>query len=164
MKRLLKPLTLPLSLLALWLLLNDSLAPGQIALGSLLALLLSWALAASRLRPVRAYPKRLGVILLLIWHVAVDITRSNIAVARIIWLGERANATPGFIKIPVNIDDPHGLAMLACIVTYTPGTVWSDYSEAEGLLTLHVLDLKDEAEWVRIIQQRYERPLKEIFQ
>src|SRR3546814_943664 len=89
---------------------------------------------------------------------------SNIAVARIIWLGKHADATPGFLKIPLRIRDPHGLAALACIVTYTPGTVWSDYSEAEQLLTLHVLDLKDEAEWFHTIQQRYERPLMEIFE
>src|SRR3546814_3196916 len=79
-------------------------------------------------------------LLLLIWHVAVDITKSNIAVARIIWLGKHADATPGFLKIPLRIRDPHGLAALACIVTYTPGTERSDYSEAEQLLTLHVME------------------------
>src|SRR3546814_15389404 len=82
---------------------------------------------------------------------------SNIAVARIIWLGKHADATPGFLKIPLRIRDPHGLAALACIVTYTPGTVWSDYSEAEPLLTLHVLDLKDAAEWFHTIQRSEER-------
>jgi multicomponent K+:H+ antiporter subunit E len=31
-------------------------------------------------------------------------------------------------------------------------------------LTLHVLDLQDEAAWIRTIKRRYERPLMEIFQ
>src|SRR3546814_4938614 len=155
---------MPLVLLILWLLLNDTLSTGNIALGIMLAALLGWALSASKLRPLRSCPKHPLTILLLIWHVAVDITKSNIAVARIIWLGKHADATPGFLKIPLRIRDPHGLAALACIVTYTPGTVWSDYSEAEQLLTLHVLDLKDEAEWFHTIQQRYERPLMEIFE
>src|SRR5690606_18684189 len=162
MKRVLNVLALPAMLLAIWLLLNDSLSAGQIVLGAILAGLLSWA--ASALRPLRSSPKRPLTILLLIWHVAVDITMSNIAVARIIWLGRRANATPGFIKIPLRMHDPHGLAALACIITYTPGTVWSDYSEDKNLLTLHVLDLKDEAQWLNTIQQRYERPLLEIFE
>src|SRR5690606_34322227 len=103
--------------------------------------------SASKLRPLRARPKHVWTMLCLIWHVAVDITRSNIAVSRIIWLGGHAQATSGFIKIPLRIRDPHGLAALACIVTYTPGTVWSDYSDEESVLTLHVLDLKDESEW-----------------
>jgi multicomponent K+:H+ antiporter subunit E len=162
MTRLLKKLALPGLLLALWLLLNDSLSPGNLVLGTALALLLAWL--ASALRPLRAYPKHPLIMLRLIWHVAVDITNSNIAVARIIWLGRRANATPGFIQIPIRMRDPHGLAALACIITYTPGTVWADFSETDGQLTLHVLDLKDESEWIKTVQQRYERPLMEIFE
>src|SRR3546814_5593090 len=65
----------------------------------MLAALLGWALSASKLRPLRSCPKHPLTILLLIWHVAVDITKSNIAVARIIWLGKHADATPGFLKI-----------------------------------------------------------------
>ena len=56
------------------------------------------------------------------------------------------------------------LALLSCIITYTPGTVWSGFSEEKGLLTLHVLDLRDQQYWINLIQQRYERPLKEIFE
>jgi multicomponent K+:H+ antiporter subunit E len=48
-------------------------------------------------------------------------------------------------------------------VTYTPGTVWVDLSE-QYTLTLHVLDLHNEQEWVDLIKQRYERPLMEIFE
>jgi multicomponent K+:H+ antiporter subunit E len=32
------------------------------------------------------------------------------------------------------------------------------------LLMIHVLDLVDEAEWIRTIKQRYERHLLEIFE
>jgi multicomponent K+:H+ antiporter subunit E len=162
MKRSVNWLFLPAMLLVLWLLLNDTVSIGQVVLGSILALLLGWA--AMALRPLQAYPKHPLAIIKLIVHVGIDITRSNIAVARIIWLGRGAGATPGFIKIPLRIQDPHGLAALACIVTYTPGTVWSDYSEDDSMLTLHVLDLKDESEWLHTIQQRYERPLMEIFE
>src|SRR3546814_11639671 len=73
-----------------------------------------------------------------------------------------ASPKPGFVKIPLTLRDPHGLAALACIVTYTPGTVWAGLSEHDDALTLHVLDLTDEAHWIRLIVQRYERPLKEI--
>lgn len=162
MKTVLNRLLLPVSLLILWLMLNDTLATGQIVLGAALALALTWA--AGSLRPLRARPHRPVLVLKLFVQVAIDITRSNLAVARIIWLGEKAKATPGFIRIPITIRDPHGLAALACILTFTPGTVWSDFSESNGLLTLHVLDLKDEAEWLHIVQQRYERPLLEIFE
>ncbi len=161
MKRRLHYLFLPLILLALWLLLNDTLSPGHLVLGTLFALFLNWL--AFTVRPLRARVKHPLVALKLIWHVAVDITLSNIAVGRIIWLGKH-RPEPGFLKIPLKMTDPHGLAALACIVTYTPGTVWSDYSEQEQILTLHVLDLQDEDYWLRTIQQRYESPLIRIFE
>lgn len=164
MIRFVNALVLPFLLLVLWILLNDSVAPGEIAIGAVLALALSWALHASRLRPLHARPRHPLVILKLAMAVAADIAKSNVAVARIIILGSRANASPGFIDIPLRIKDPHALAALACIVTYTPGTVWADYSEEHNLLTLHVLDLQEEALWLNIIQQRYERPLLEIFE
>lgn len=162
MKRIVNALLLPLFLLVLWLMLNDTLAPGQILLGAVLAAFLSWA--ARSFRPLRATLRHPVTILRLLGHVATDIARSNLAVGRIVWLGRRANATPGYIRLPIKLRDPHGLAALACILTFTPGTVWSDFSEEDGLLTLHVLDLKDENEWLKIVTERYERPLMEIFE
>lgn len=161
MKRILYWLLMPALLLAIWLLLNETLAVGDIILGSVLALLLAWA--AMALRPLRSTPKRGLVLIRLLAHVAVDITKSNVAVARLIWLGPLSH-TPGFIRIPIEMRDPHGLAALACIITYTPGTVWAGFSENSSVLTLHVLDLKDENYWITLIKQRYETPLKEIFE
>jgi multicomponent K+:H+ antiporter subunit E len=162
MKRFSYYVGLPLALLAVWLLLNESLSPGHIVLGAILASLLGWA--ASALRPLRGNPKRPLTILVLMAHVAVDIVKSNFAVARIVCLGKRSHYTSAFLDIPLRMTDAHGLAMLACIVTYTPGTVWTRYSEEDSMLTLHVLDLKDEAAWLAVIQERYERPLMEIFE
>lgn len=161
MKRMFGWLYLPTMLLGLWLLLNDSISPGNIALGAVLALFFGWASQA--LRPLRARPRKPWTALKLIWRVAVDVFNSNLDVARIIWVG-RSEISPGFIKIPLTLKDPHGLAALSCIITYTPGTVWAEYAEEEGLLTLHVLDLQDEAYWIRKVQHDYERPLKEIFE
>ena len=149
------------SLLALWLLLNQSLSPGQILLGAAVALIGGWALAL--LAPPRAHPRRLVAIFRLATLVFADILRSNIAVARIILGLGRRQRTPGFVEIPLALRDPYGLATLACIITSTPGTVWVDFNEASGLLTIHVLDLVDKSEWVHTIRGRYERLLLEIF-
>lgn len=151
---------LPTLLLGLWLLLSDSLAPGNILLGLILALFFGWTSYA--LRPLRARLSSPLTAIVLMVRVGVDVLISNLEVARLIWF-TRDQATPGFIKIPITMTDPHGLAALSCIITYTPGTVWSEFSQQEGLLTLHVLNLKDEQFWIDKIQNTYERPLKEIF-
>ncbi|MGB6154829.1 MAG: Na+/H+ antiporter subunit E [Castellaniella sp.] len=149
-------------LLVLWLVLNDSLSNGQMVLGLLIALALS--LLAPILRPVRSRPRHPLIALRLIGHVATDILYSNYQVSRRILQGAATSAQPGFLDIPLRIRDPHGLAALACIVTFTPGTVWAGHNPERNLLTLHVLDLSDPAGLTRIIQNRYESPLMEIFQ
>ena len=161
MKQYLYRLTMPALLLGLWLLLNDSVSPGNIVLGTILAVLLSWG--ARALRPLISHPKRPFLLIRLCLEVAYDIIKSNIQVAALIWKGPYSH-TPGFIHIPIHIRDPHGLAALACIVTYTPGTVWSGFSDRKRVMVLHVLDLKDEAYWVNLIKNRYEKPLMEIFE
>jgi multicomponent K+:H+ antiporter subunit E len=69
----------------------------------------------------------------------------------------------GFLAIPLVLRDPRGLAVLAAIVTATPGTSWAHYDAAGSVLTLHVLDLVDEAAWIEQFKDRYERRLMEIF-
>lgn len=153
---------LPVFLVLMWLLLNDSLSPGHVVLGSVIALAVTAAVAA--LRPLPAWPHRLQVALGLIWHVFIDIVRSNLAVGQIVLGAARYRPNIEFIKIPLDLRDPHGLAMLTIIITGTPGTVWSGHDVENNVLTLHVLDLHDETAWVRTIKQRYERPLMEIFE
>ncbi|MGB6006792.1 Na+/H+ antiporter subunit E [Castellaniella sp.] len=162
MRRLLGFLPLPCLLLALWLVLNDSLSAGQIALGLAIAVTLS--LLAPILRPVRARLRHPWTALRLIAHVARDIVLSNYLVSQRILRGDASSAQSGFLDIPLRIRDPHGLAALACIVTFTPGTVWAGHDTERNVLTLHVLDLSDPAGLTRVIQDRYERPLMEIFE
>lgn len=161
MKRLVPFPLVSLSLLGFWLLLNETLSPGHILLGSVVALIGGWGLAA--LQPPKARPQRLGAIFRLAILVFADIMRSNLAVARVIFGPERRERTVGFVEIPLELRNPYGLAVLACIITSTPGTLWVDFNESSGVLTIHVLDLVDKAEWVSIIKGRYERRLMEIF-
>jgi multicomponent K+:H+ antiporter subunit E len=149
-------------LLALWLLLNQSHSPGQIVLGIAVALIGGWTLTL--LDFARARPKRLGVIARLAAMVLTDIVRSNMAVARIILGFGRKERTSGFVEIPLALREPYGLAALACIITSTPGTLWVDFNERTGILTIHVLDLVEEAEWIGTIKSRYESRLLEIFE
>lgn len=163
MSGLLRHPLLTLSLLAAWLLLAVSLSPGSILLGGVLALVLSGAFTV--LAVPKARLRRLGAVPPLLRAVLVEIIRSNIAVAWIILRRDRARKRgSGFVHIPLEMRSPYGLAALACILTATPGTVWVDYDAAESRMLLHVLDLIDEEAWVRIVKDRWERPLMEIFE
>ena len=59
--------------------------------------------------------------------------------------------------------DPVPLALLAVILTATPGTAWMEYDREAGTLLLHVFDMIDEEEWCVLIRDRYEALLMEAF-
>ncbi|RJG41501.1 Na+/H+ antiporter subunit E [Mesorhizobium sp. DCY119] len=161
MSRLLPYPLLATSLLVMWILLNG-LSTGHIVLGAIIGIAASWAMTA--LQPAKPRLRRWGLIPALFITVMGDIVRSNIAVAGIVLRGRRGQRTSGFVTIPLELRDPTGLAVLACIITSTPGTAWVEYRSATGVLLLHVLDLAEEQEWIDLIKGRYERPLMEIFE
>lgn len=160
MRRLLPSPLLSVALLLVWLLLNDTLAPGQALLGALLALALP--LLTERLRPERARLRRPLRAARLLLVVLVDIVLANIEVARRI-LGPESVLRPRFVWLPLDIRDPYGIAALAGIITLTPGTVSSDLSADRRYLLVHAFNCDDPAALVASIKQRYERPLMEIF-
>jgi multicomponent K+:H+ antiporter subunit E len=96
-------------------------------------------------------------------RVVFDIVRSNLAVARLI-LRRDQRTHSGFVAIPLTLVDPYGLAVLACIITSTPGTIWVSHDSGASILLIHVLDLVDEQTWIDSIKRRYEQLLLEIFQ
>ena len=156
------PILLALSLTCMWLLLNNTLAIGQILLGLFVSLLMVFRYRA--MRPLLPRLRRPQMAFLLLWRVFVDIVHSNVAVGRIVLGLSKRAIHSGFLEIPLDLRDPHGLAALSTIVTSTPGTIWVDLSLDGATLTLHVLDLHDEQAWIDTIKQRYESLLMEIFE
>lgn len=159
MRRWLPHPLLAAALLVMWLLLNQSMSTGHIVLGSVGALLASKALAALRPEPVRLAAA--GPVLSLVGLVLIDVVRSNFAVARIVLFPRKR--VSGFVRVPLELSNIHGLTVLACIITATPGTLWVQFDRADGVLLIHVLDLVDEDAWIHQLKTRYEARLLRIF-
>lgn len=152
---------LSLALFAVWLLLANSVAPGQMVLAALFALALPAATAA--FWPDRPRIARPGRLLGLLAVVLFDILVANVAVARLI-LGSPGRLRPAFVRIPLTLRDEFAITLLASIISLTPGTVSSDISPDRRTLLVHALDVADVDALVAAIQARYEAPLREIFQ
>jgi multicomponent K+:H+ antiporter subunit E len=161
MKRI--PWLLMVGLTLMWLLLAGSASLGNVLLGAALAI--GMTLSFRAVRPLHPHLHRPLAALRLFGRVAVDILQSNYAVARIVLgLVSKRDIHAGFIDIELDVRDPHALAVLAAIVTSTPGTVWADLSPDNRVLKLHVLDLRDPQQLRDIIKHRYEDLLREIFE
>ncbi len=152
---------LSLGLLVMWLLLNGP-SLGHLLLGAVVALVAGWSLAA--VEPTKVRLRRPGAMLRLFGRVAVDILRSNYAVARqIVTSGEGGRRRSAFVEFQLQLRDPMPLAVLAIILTATPGTAWLDYDPETGRLLMHLFDARDEAMVRHQIRDRYEALLLEIF-
>ena len=162
MKKILPAPLVSFGLFVVWLLLNQSLSSGHLLLALVLALGLP--VMFKELRPQKVRVRHLGTVLRLCWTVVVDTTQSNIAVLRFLLLPRTRRHSADFVKIPLELRDPNGLAVLAMIVCITPGTVWAELSRDRSMLMLHVLEVHDREAIVQHVQTRYERPLMEIFE
>ena len=161
-RRLLPSPLLTLALIVLWLVLNQSVSPGQIILGVVFGVAAPALLAP--LRPARPHIRHPLVLLRLILHVGYDVIESNL---QVFWSLLRHPSQPvqsSFIQIPLDLRDPSGLASLAMITTVVPGTVWSELARDSSAMLLHVWNVPDEAEFIRFFKARYEQPLMKIFE
>jgi multicomponent K+:H+ antiporter subunit E len=159
-KRLLPTPLLSATLLGVWLLLNNTVDPAHVVLGSLLAVVVPrWT---AKGRPQAPRIGRPMVIVRLALVVLLDIVRSNIEVARRI-LGPEAAIRPRFVWVPLALTDPYAVLSLAAIVTLTPGTLSAELSPDRQHLLVHAFNVDDEQALIGAIKSRYESPLKEIF-
>lgn len=160
MKRWLPSLPLTLTVIAFWMVMVADLSRAQWVFAIILGLVIPLFAARldrefARIGRLRLVPKMIGV---LIWDVMV----CNIEVARLV-LGPEQRITPGFIWLPLDIANIHGVATLTSFITLTPGTVSAALSEDRKYLLIHVLNLKDADAVIADIKRRYEVPLMEIF-
>jgi multicomponent K+:H+ antiporter subunit E len=161
-----------LLLFVVWLLLNNSLAPGHLILAAFLAVVIPLVVSPFSTKQPRIVKPGLALRHLLL--VLYDIITANVQVAILI-LGPTKKLTPGFVKIPLDLTHSMPITILASTVSLTPGTVSAEvYPLSESLsedqiieqrfLLIHVLNLTDEQALINTIKQRYEAPLMEIFQ
>jgi multicomponent K+:H+ antiporter subunit E len=150
-----------LFLALLWLLMVNSFSVAHMLLGLALGLFIPFITRA--FWPEQAKVRYLLPLLRYFLVLVVDIVRSNLIVARrILWYPNQL--TPSFITYSLELDDDFAVTILASTISLTPGTVSAHYDSDAGTLLIHALHVTDEDELVRQIRERYERPLKEIFQ
>jgi multicomponent K+:H+ antiporter subunit E len=94
--------------------------------------------------------------------VLADIVTANLLVARQV-LGPPEALRPGFLEVPLDIDDPFVATLLGSIVSLTPGTVSVDIDRERDVLQVHALHIGDAADAAQQIKSRYEAPLREVF-
>lgn len=160
MKRLLPFPVLSAALVASWMLLVGELSAAHLLLAIFLGIVIPLLTAdfLDHLPRVASAGAAIRLTLLVLW----DIVVANIAVSRLV-LGPTGRLQPVFVKVPLTLSNPQSTALLASIVTMTPGTVSAVLDTDNRCLLVHALDCTDPDKLVREIKQRYEKALLETF-
>ena len=152
---------LSLLLVIVWPLLFNTLSLAHLLVGVLLGILVPlytqrfWPGSPRVRRPLRL--ARYGLMVL------GDILVANAQVAWLI-LGPVKKLRPAFVRYPLDLREDFSITLLASTVSMTPGTVSADVSADRSTLIIHGLDVADEAALIAHIKQRYETPIREIFE
>ena len=146
-----------------WLLLNQSLALSHLLLALVLAVAIPRILAPLQPLADPIFYRPLTLFRLL-FMAGIEIIRSCFNVCWLILFVQHKGLNSQFIRIPLDLRSPHGLALLSCLINSTPGTVWVEILPGRYELFLHVFNLHDEQWWVDTIKQRYEQPIIEVFE
>jgi len=142
-----------------WALLNHSLDAGTLITAFVLAVLIPrMVFRFIDYTPNIHWLPAIRLFFVVIW----DIIIANIKVA-ILVLGPTKNLHPKWFRVPLDTEHEEVNALLAMIITTTPGTVSAGIDQDRGDILVHALSTDDEAAEIEVIKQRYERPLIEIF-
>lgn len=94
-----------------------------------------------------------------------EMAKANIHVAYLV-LHPNLPIKPGIVKIKTKLTKDAAITVLANSITLTPGTLTVDYNEKTSELYIHWIDVEsiDEDKDTKIIGERFENLLKEVFE
>ena len=160
MRRLVPHPGLAVLLVIVWLLMANSLSFGTLLGGAVVGIVLPIFTAPFWPgRPSVNFGAGLAYGLLVLW----DIVVANFEVAAIILFRRNRDLCPAWLVVPLALDTPEAITVLAGTISLTPGTVSSDVSACGRYLLVHALDTADPAAEVARIKSRYETRLRKVF-
>ena len=151
---------LSLTILAIWGLLWEETTLGILLLDLVIAI--GTPIFARRFWPDAPRVRNFRALIVYSAIFAWDILVANLNVASLI-LRPNDSLDPTFLEIPLDIDHPFLITVLAHTISLTPGTVSSNVSGDRSTLLVHCLDCEDPEREIERIKARYEDRLEEIF-
>ncbi|GAB5389044.1 MAG: Na+/H+ antiporter subunit E [Alphaproteobacteria bacterium] len=92
----------------------------------------------------------------------LDLVTSSVKVARVV-LTPGFAAKPGIISVPLRVETPAQITLLANMITLTPGTLSLDVTTDQKRLYIHAMEVADPEELRAEIRDGFERRIIETF-
>lgn len=126
--------------------------------GAITALVLrNWLARPLALRRLRRIT---SLALLFLWELIVSAVRVASIVVR---PNLKASLRPAIVAFPLSVKSDAEIALLANLITLTPGTLSVDVADDRSVLYVHVLDLVSRDQLIAEIAGGFERKVQEVF-
>lgn len=126
--------------------------------GAITALVLrNWLARPLALRRLRRIT---SLALLFLWELIVSAVRVAFIVVR---PNLKASLRPAIVAFPLSVKSDAEIALLANLITLTPGTLSVDVADDRSVLYVHVLDLVSRDQLIAEIAGGFERKVQEVF-
>jgi len=156
---LLKQVTYSAMLALIWCLFHNSFDLNTFLVGFILALIILFLLRRSffeQLFLVRVY-----LTAKLVAKFLIEVVKANLAVLRIIYR-PKLDLEPGIIEYPLRVKTDFRIALLANMITLTPGTLSVDVSPDKKYLYIHCLHIDEIEKSKKGIRKNLEDPILAI--
>jgi multicomponent Na+:H+ antiporter subunit E len=148
------------ALALVWVALTGDASPGNVVLAIVLGLLaLTLGRPLGREGFARTHPLRL---LGFVAYFVGQLLLANVRVARAV-LGPLRGLRPAIVAVPLTVDRDAEIALLASLITLTPGTLSLEVSGDRRTLYVHALGVSDPDALRREIREGLERRIQEVF-
>ena len=144
----------------IWAALTGSFSGPNLLLGAVLALA-GLTLMRERVGRTR-YLRKIWPVLQLAGMFFYELLASAVRVALVV-LTPRLQLRPAIVAVPLTVKSDVEIALLANMITLTPGTLTIDVSDDRSVLYVHVLMLEDRAALLADIALGFEARIKAVF-
>ncbi|MGB1252078.1 MAG: Na+/H+ antiporter subunit E [Candidatus Promineifilaceae bacterium] len=156
-------LSVNLLLAIAWIVLTGEFTPANFATGFLLGyLMLLWADKGTAAdSPASRYLKRVPKIITLVFYFLWTIIVANFRMAKAV-LSPLSHLNPAIVAVPLDIQGPIGIMLLANWITLTPGTLSLEIAEDRQTIFIHTFQCTDVDAFRAEIKNDFERRLIEV--
>ena len=142
-----------------WVALTGKFLVSNFLFGFALSFCLLWTI--TRDREGRKYFNRIPRIISFVFYFLNELLKANLQVAYDV-ITPRFYMTPGIIRIPLSAETDLEIALLANLISLTPGSLSLDVSDDRKVLYVHAMYIGDKDAYIAHVKNGFERKLLDI--
>ncbi|WLV23635.1 Na+/H+ antiporter subunit E [Aciduricibacillus chroicocephali] len=145
----------------MWMLLNESYTGSSFIAGYLIGAVLLFLMR--RFLPGSFYLRRLFMVLGLIILFIKELILSNIDIVKLVYKPRlKGKVEPGIFAYPTELKKEWEIALLANLITLTPGTLSVALSDDHSIIYIHAMHIDTEEEAIQSIKNTFEKAILEV--